>query len=162
MLYKTILCATDGNEHSERAMRRAAVIARETGAELHIVNVEETAPAPMRIGREYMAAERAETRTRVQRQITAAAADARLTVNPHYLVNYSGSVAAQIAGLADRIDADLIVVGSDGHGVLTGALAGSVAQRLPHETCRPVLVLAGTGPGGRRPSRQRVRQALHV
>ena len=49
MLYQTILCATDGREHSERAMRRAAVIARETGAELHVVNVEETEPAPMRM-----------------------------------------------------------------------------------------------------------------
>lgn len=162
MLYKTILCATDGREHSERAMRRAAVIARETGAELHIVNVEETEPAPMRLGREYIAAERAETRARVKRQVAAAVADARLTVNPHYLVNYSGSVAAQIAGLADRIDADLIVVGSHGRGVIAGALAGSVAQRLPHETRRPVLVLAGAGPGARTPSRQRMRQALHV
>ncbi len=162
MLYKTILCATDGHEHSERAMRRAASIARETGAELHVVNVEETEPAPMRVGREFIAAERAETRERVKRQISAAVADDRLTATPHYLVNYSGSVAAQIAGLADRIDADLIVVGSHGRGVLTGALAGSVAQRLPHETCRPVLVLAGTGPGARRPSRQRIRQALHI
>ena len=162
MLYKTILCATDGHEHSDRAMRRAAVIARETGAELHVVNVEETEPAPLRLGREYIAAERAETRARVQRQITAAVAGARLTATPHYLVNRTGSVAAQIAGLAHRIDADLIVVGSHGRGVLTGALAGSVSQRLPHETCRPVLVLAGVGPGGRKPSRQRIRQALHV
>jgi universal stress protein E len=162
MLYKTILCATDGREHSERAVRRAAVIARETGAELHVVNVEETEPAPMRLGGEYLAAERAETRRRVQQQITAAVTPERLTVNPHYLVNYRGSVAAQIAGLAERIDADLIVVGSHGRGVLTGALAGSVAQRLPHETCRPVLVLAGEGPGARRPSRQRIRQALHA
>jgi nucleotide-binding universal stress UspA family protein len=163
MLYKTILCATDGHEHSERAMRRAASIARETGAELHVVNVEETEPAPMRTGREYVAAERAETRERVKKQISAAVAgDRPVTATPHYLVNYSGSVAAQIAGLADRIDADLIVVGSHGRGVLTGALAGSVAQRLPHETCRPVLVLAGAGPGARRPSRQRIRQALHV
>jgi nucleotide-binding universal stress UspA family protein len=162
MLYKTILCATDGNEHSERAMRRAAVIARETGAELHVVNIEETEPAPMRIGGEYIAAQRAETRDRVKRQIAGAVADSRLTATPHYLVNYTGSVAAQIAGLADRIDADLIVVGSHGRGVITGALAGSVAQRLPHETCRPILVLAGNGPGARRPSRQRMRQALHV
>ena len=162
MLYKTILCATDGHEHSERAMRRAASIARETGAELHVVNVEETEPAPMRVGREFIAAERAATRERVKRQISAAVADDRLTATPHYLVNYSGSVAAQIAGLADRIDADLIVVGSHGRGALTGTLAGSVAQRLPHETCRPVLVLAGTGPGARRPSRQRIRQALHI
>jgi len=162
MLYKTILCATDGLDHSERALRRAAVMARESGAELHVVNVEPTEPAPLRLAGEYIAAERANVRERVTAQIAAAAAGDRLTVTPHYLIDHRGSIATQIARLADRIDADLIVVGSEGRGVLTGALAGSVAQRLPHETARPVLVLAGEGPGARRPSRQRMRQALHV
>jgi nucleotide-binding universal stress UspA family protein len=162
MLYKTILTATDGLEHSERALRRAAVMARESGAELHVVNVEEREPVQTRRAGEYVAAARADARERVEQQVAAAVAGERMTVTPHYLVNHSGSVASQIARLADRVDADLIVVGSHGRGVLMGALAGSVAQALPHETDRPVLVLAGTGPGGRRPSRQRMRQALHV
>jgi len=162
MLYKTILCATDGMEHSERALRRAAVMARESGAALHVVNVEETERAPTaRIAPEYIAVVRAEARDRVRRQIAGAVGD-DLPVSPHYLVGHGGSVASQIARLAERIDADLIVVGSHGRGVVMGALAGSVAQALPHETGRPVLVLSGGGPGGRRPSRQRVREALHV
>lgn len=163
MLYQRILCATDGLEHSERALRRAAVMAREAGAALHVVNVEEMERTPTaRIAPEYIAAVRADARERVRRQIAAAVGDEPLTVNPHYLMGHGGSVASQIARLADRIDADLIVVGSHGRGVLMGALAGSVAQALPHETTRPVLVLAGTGPGGRRPSRQRMRHAMHA
>jgi len=162
VLYTTILCATDGEAHSERALRRAAAMARESGAALHVANVEEIPPAAARIAPEYRAAARADARERVKQQIAAAVADGGPTVTPHYLASHTGSVAAQIARLAERIDADLIVVGSHGRGVVMGALAGSVAQALPHETGRPVLVLAGSGPGGRRPSRQRVRQALHV
>jgi nucleotide-binding universal stress UspA family protein len=162
MLYKTILCATDGQEHSERALRRAVAMSRESGAALHVVRVEEIAPAAARIAPEYRAAMRAEVREGVKRQIAVAVGDARVTVTPHYLASHMGSVAAQIARLADRIDADLIVVGSHGRGLVAGALIGSVAQALPHETGRPVLVLAGSGPGGRRPSRQRVRPALHA
>ena len=50
-------------------------------------------------------------------------------------------VATAILREADRIDADLIVVGSQGHGALRHWMLGSVATRLTHAAARPVTVV---------------------
>jgi hypothetical protein len=57
------------------------------------------------------------------------------------VVSGSGQPAKQLAKLAERIDADLIVLGSRGHSPLAGVMLGSVTQQLLHETGRPVLAL---------------------
>jgi nucleotide-binding universal stress UspA family protein len=46
-----------------------------------------------------------------------------------------------IASVADETRAQLIVVGTRGHGRFVGALLGSVAQGLPHSASCPVLVV---------------------
>jgi nucleotide-binding universal stress UspA family protein len=38
-MFTTILCATDGSEHADRALRYATELAREGQGELHIVHV---------------------------------------------------------------------------------------------------------------------------
>ena len=53
----------------------------------------------------------------------------------------SGSPAAQIVAYADSVGADLIVVGSRGHGRITGAVLGSVSNGVLAQTRRPVLVV---------------------
>jgi nucleotide-binding universal stress UspA family protein len=52
----------------------------------------------------------------------------------------SKSVASLIAGAAEDVDADLIVVATHGHGGFKTALMGSVARALCHTARRPLLV----------------------
>jgi nucleotide-binding universal stress UspA family protein len=54
-----------------------------------------------------------------------------------------GRPADEIVAYADSIDADLIVVGSRGHGTLTNALIGSVSRDVLRESRRPVLIVRG-------------------
>ncbi|HEX6679341.1 MAG TPA: universal stress protein [Gaiellaceae bacterium] len=54
-----------------------------------------------------------------------------------------GKPADEIVAYADSIGADLIVVGSRGHGALTNALIGSVSRGVLRESRRPVLIVRG-------------------
>lgn len=55
-----------------------------------------------------------------------------------------GEPADEIVAYADSIDADMIVVGSRGHGRLASALLGSVSRAILREARRPVLVVRGS------------------
>jgi len=52
-----------------------------------------------------------------------------------------GDVARTLAQAAERLDADLVCMGSHGRGGLGRALLGSVAQQMLAHSRRPVLVL---------------------
>jgi nucleotide-binding universal stress UspA family protein len=159
MLYTTILCASDGFEHSDRALGHAGKLAAETGADLHVIHVADPPLTAELLGGEYIRLTPAERRMRITTQIAELASGRGMRVHRHFMFHRSGSIAAQIAGLADEINADLIVVGSRGRTPLSAVLIGSEAQRLPHETMRPILVVTGDAvhkaPTGRVPRAMR-------
>jgi nucleotide-binding universal stress UspA family protein len=58
-----------------------------------------------------------------------------------------GDPVDEVVAFADSIDADLIVVGSRGHGAIASTLLGSVSRGVLHESRRPVLVVRGADVG---------------
>jgi nucleotide-binding universal stress UspA family protein len=55
----------------------------------------------------------------------------------------SGNPVEEIIRYADAIEADLIVVGSRGHGAVSSVLLGSVSRGVLHRASRPVAVVRG-------------------
>ena len=164
LLGTKMLLATDGSEEAELATRAAIELAEGTGSELHVVYVE---PLPdfMKNGDGTPGYDRGlyeviEERAReTLRKLTWRVKVAGGTVAEAYL--RMGRVAEEIAGLADELDAGLVVVGSRGLGRIRRTFAGSVSESVcRHANCPVMVVRAKVNPpnrrGGGRPRVRRV------
>ena len=128
---KTIVVATDGSEQAGAALELGAQIALETGAQLCCVSVDDSLD---KLGIDPAPEQRAEAGARAAREF-GLQADAVARVGP---------AAERILEVADERDADLIVVGSRGHGAIVGRLLGSVSMGLVRKSRRPVVVVKGS------------------
>lgn len=143
---RRLLVPFDGSEPALRATAMACRLARVTGGSVHLVSAIE--PQGLRglgvalpagaIGEAVRGIEqalRAGAEAELQRaRDLCAAAGVPCTSE----VVFDVPVRA-IAAAAD--DADVIVMGSRGHGAVAGVMLGSVAQRLLGATSTPVLVV---------------------
>ncbi len=165
LLGTKVLLATDGSEEAELATRAAVDVSEGTGSELHVVYVE---PLPdfMKNGdgtpgydREIYEMIEEEARETL-RKLTWRVKAARGTVAEAHL--RMGGVAEEVVGLADELDAGLIVVGSRGLGRIRRTLAGSVSESVfRHAHCPVMAVRAKVNPPSRRGGgRPRVRRVL--
>ncbi len=141
---KKILIATDGSDSGHEAVELGLELAEEQDACAHVVHVTPTvdvmpysnfgfiAPSlPHEFDeRDYEPLERA----------LELAAGKGMRIETKLL---KGRPADEIVAYADSIDADLIVVGSRGHGAFASALIGSVSRGVLRETRRPVLIVRG-------------------
>jgi nucleotide-binding universal stress UspA family protein len=143
---KKIMIATDGSANSTEAVGFGVELAAEHGARVVFVHV---APAldtiPMlgygmggalpRVRHELDAVDRAPLEDAEQ-----IAAHAGVEATSKLL---TGNAADEIVAYADSQSADLIVVGSRGHGTLAGMLLGSVSLEVLSQSKRPVAVIRG-------------------
>lgn len=136
-MFKTIVLGLDGSEGSKRTIPFAAELARGEGARLVIAYVEEDIIGK---GGGPIEATEDEIQAEVASKAEELSADGIETSLKKTSVMIGGPAPA-IARIADEEGADLIVVGSRGHGAVAGVLLGSVAQRLPHLAHQPVLVI---------------------
>jgi nucleotide-binding universal stress UspA family protein len=139
----TLLIPVDGSDYSLKAVDYAASRARESKSpiEVHLLNVQmQIASVNVKL---FVSAESLESyyRDEGNRALEAPLARAKnagLNVTPHIGV---GDPAKIIMDYANEKTADEIVMGSHGRGALSGALLGSVAQKVVHLSSLPVVLV---------------------
>lgn len=137
---KKILIATDGSPSAREAVAFGLELAAEQGAHAVLVHVAPTLDIAPMAGFGIPAAQphplSAQDRDALEDSSTLAA-EAGVSAHTELL---TGDPVDEIVAYGDSIDADLIVIGSRGHGAVASALLGSVSQGVLHEARRPVLV----------------------
>jgi nucleotide-binding universal stress UspA family protein len=138
-MFTRLLHANDGSEHAFNALALALKIAKQSGAELHMISVEEIDYLP-----ETMGDIREETGVAARRfhgvvnRSRAMAQDCEVTLKTHVV---AGHPVRDIVDLARDLKADLLVVGASGHSALYDRMVGSRADRIVHLAPCPVLVV---------------------
>lgn len=144
--WKTILVPTDFSPCSREAVKLAAEIAQESGGVLHLLHVVEV-PAGLEphslvhvdgvrnsVTVEQAAHEAAEQLLAEHRGAIGSA------VQVHTL-SITGEAVPDVLAMAEKLGADLLVVGTHGRRGLSHLLLGSVAERLVRLANVPVLTV---------------------
>lgn len=148
---KKILVPYDGSEYAQRALDQAAVMAGRLEIPLSVVHVmlrgtvpeeirklssKADKPMPeMAVGAAYVEpALPIDALTEIAEKLLEQAAERsrKHGVEPAEAAWVSGDTAMSILEQAKAVGADLIVMGSRGHGKLGGLLVGSVSQKVQH------------------------------
>ena len=129
--YRRILVPLDNSDADQAILEHVAALARMTGAEVILLRV-----AHFHL-RDEMAHEVDEAEEVLER--TAAGLRGKgFTVRT---VVGRGEIADDIVTQAERLDCDLIGMGTHGHGALKRAVLGSVAEKVRHATDVPLLLV---------------------
>ena len=142
---KTILAATDGSDHAERAVEVATAIADIYDAKLVLVHVlpdvvNEHLPEHLEKVVEFERLDVGEALNAVGESIIHQAQEKarKQGVKDIEIVLTTGSPAKEILETAGRLNVDFIVMGSQGRDDLEGLLMGSVSHKVSHlakQTC---------------------------
>jgi nucleotide-binding universal stress UspA family protein len=147
-MYTQIVVGTDGSGTATAAVRHAASLAAATGATLHIVHVFQPFPAMASLGIDGGAAalsagvaDDAEKRARevLDRAVELARAEGA-TAEGHLTVD---DPANALVDSAERLGADLLVVGNKGMSGVKRFVLGSVPNKVSHH-CPCSLLIVNT------------------
>jgi nucleotide-binding universal stress UspA family protein len=136
-MFETIVWATDGSELADRALPYVTELAHMYRSRIVTVHANELLYG--RYGSAPLLVDEPDLHTKVRRQV-AELREAGFDVELE-LPSGSGDVPALIADAADSVHADLIVLGTHGHGGFAAAVLGSVARGLLHTANCPVLAI---------------------
>jgi nucleotide-binding universal stress UspA family protein len=142
-MFSTIVVALDGSEASERTIPLLRQLSAPDGVRLEIVHVREVLVG--RAGGQPLHGNEDELIERVKAR-AGELAEAGYDTHVHIEATVGGGPAHVIADIAERCAADLILIGTRGHGPVAGLLLGSVTTRLLHVAPCPVLVIPVTVP----------------
>jgi len=138
-VYDTVLVATDGSGPATRAVTHALEQAERSDAELHAIYVVDTAryAEPALSSAELATTEMEEWGQQELDEVAERAESLGIDVLTR---SCHGRPYVEIVEYADTIDADLIVVGYQGHSHSDPGQIGSVTDRVVSNAGRPVLV----------------------
>ena len=145
-MFKTILVCSDGSDHSLKAAREAAIIAKQSDACVLLLNVNSNAEAlsPCIMPWQMEVNER-QCSHDLDEQQTCAMKHAEALFDKdgvrYVSLREFGHAAAQIVRVAEREEADLIVLGSRGLNLLETLLLGSVSDHVVRHAHCSVLVV---------------------
>ena len=141
---KKILIATDGSDSVQEAVEFGLELANEQGAWAHVVHVTPTVDVMPYSNFGFIAPvlphEFDQRDYEPLQKAVELAEEKGMRIETKLL---KGRPADEIVAYADRMDADLIVVGSRGNAVFTRALIWSVSRSVLRESRRPALIVRG-------------------
>jgi nucleotide-binding universal stress UspA family protein len=133
-----ILFPTDFSPASDQALRWATALARDTGATISIVHVEEP-PLAYGGGEMYIGFDEESTRDELRKTLMHVVPTDHNVPFEHKLL--VGDPAGAIVQAAESENADMIVMGTHGRTGLTRLLMGSVAEAVIRRAKCPVLTV---------------------
>jgi len=147
-LYTTILCAADLSEGADAVVQHALDLAEAQGAKLVLLHVLPEMEASMAhhlvavMGQERFAAYARDHEKNVRQQLEERLDGLQVGRGLDMSVEVQhGSPSEEILSAAERVKADLVVLGRHAKGSMRHALLGSVAERVVRQADRPVLVV---------------------
>ena len=144
-LFKKILIATDGSEHTKNAVDYGIDLAKNSGAKLYAIYVVDTAAfasIPMDAAWESMYELLRQEGDEATKYVADKAELENLEIER---LTIEGHPADEIIKFADKNGISIIVMGTLGKSGLDRFLLGSVAEKVVRNSKIPVLVVRGKG-----------------
>lgn len=137
-MFKRIIAAVDGSEHSYRALQCAKELAECFGADLYLVHIfPHTSDVLGYDEYEKLVARRESAGQEILQEARQKLGDTSVTMHEELL---EGPEAEAILAVAETRQADLIVMGTRGLSTLQGLLLGSVSHKvIRHANCPVTL-----------------------
>lgn len=138
-MYDRILLPTDGSEQAAGAAERAFDLAKNYDAELHVLFVVDSSAFASEVDATLVTDELEGYGTQTLNDVVERAEDAGVS-NVESAI-YFGTTHEEILAYAEKIDADLVVMGTHGRRGLDRYLLGSVTERVVRLSDVPVLTV---------------------
>jgi nucleotide-binding universal stress UspA family protein len=154
--YQNILIATDLTPNSEHAFKHAVIMARQSNAKIHLLHIVPEIDAGFRsyvssiMGEgkleQFEGQHEEQARAEIKRELEEFARE-ELADHPEDFARiagievHHGHAVAKILQEADRLHADVIVMGTHGKGALQHTFLGSVTEKVLRKSKRPVFVI---------------------
>lgn len=139
---KKLLVPVDGSGAALRALKAAASLAKAAGGSLHLVHAHEEpriyGEIAVYVPREKMVALQ---RAHCEAVLDRAEAEIKGSGVPYTREVLEGPLGRTIAGHAERLGCDAIVMGRHGESAIADMLMGSVAMKVLHASKLPVLLV---------------------